>query len=667
MRRLLVLALLAVGCRSPSLEGPPPSVTLTISPGRLVLGDSATVSWIALESEQCHASAAPALGSGAWSGDLPPQSGGGRVVAPASAGTFRLAIECRGPGGNASASQELVVDPPPDPPTESRFTLEPSAAFVGESVTLEWAFDGHTGCTASGAWTGPRPVRSTEEIILDASGAHAFRLVCSGPAGLVDSTLEAQAIEPDVEVIDTFSPNHVTIAASEGAPYGDADFWTGVQFLDRAHGYGPTRVVRLYICLNAQVPVSSCSATPRPTGPIPPTMVAALRERFAAFAAAGVRLVPRFIYNFGPIGAADVPVDVALEHLGQVAPILLDHRDAILALQAGFFGTWGEWHHSTNGNEAASARAALLDRELALFGGHFPVLLRYPADLAEYTGTLQPNDYFGLHNDYYASGAEDGGTWTPRGDLSGAVLQQLAEAVARHTMLIGEFGAVHPPEQTCEALDAYARRMPLQSVGLGVYPPEVAQGIEAQGCLLDFLSRVGVRLEIDRLTLLGPARSGATLSGTLALRNAGYGRVIRPRTARLMLHSGTHVWAAQDLPLDALDLRGLPAMATSALTVPFAIEVPDSVPTGTVTLSLTMPDPSVRLSGDPRHALPLNSLAPGGEEVFDAVTGWNRLATFTVLRRPAAVGGVLAGAQMPTRRVAARIPSPAPPGSPRTR
>jgi hypothetical protein len=109
-------------------------------------------------------------------------------------------------------------------------------------------------------------------------------------------------------------------------------------------------------------------------------MLKDINTRIAAFAGTGMRLIVRFTYNFGPIGAGamDAPIDVISTHIDQVAPILLQYKDMIFAVEAGFIGTWGEWHDSTNGNDTAAAHKIVLDKELSYFSGLFPILVRTP-------------------------------------------------------------------------------------------------------------------------------------------------------------------------------------------------------------------------------------------------------------------------------------------------
>ncbi len=386
------------------------------------------------------------------------------------------------------------------------------------------------------------------------------------------------------------------------------------------------------------VSLGECSLHPPPAFSLSSDLVRGIDAGLSAYEGSGMRLLVRFVYNFGPAGALDAPMDVILAHVDQLMPVLLRHRDVIFALEAGFIGTWGEWHTSTSGNASPAEEDRLLDALTGWVQGAFPILLRYPADLLRYTGTAVPTPGLGLHDDFWASDAHDGGTWIPRDGFGTSQLQAYAEAVARSTMFVAEFGALSPSQQTCAALDAYARRIPIQSLSLGIYPPEIATAIAAQGCLLDFLNRVGTRLEIDRVTLDGPAMAGATLTGTLSLRNGGYGRVIRARPATLVIHRGATVWGEVPLPLATLDLRTLAPMAATATIVPFSVTLPEAMPGGAVSLAIAFPDPAATLRGDPDYALPLNSTDGAGAGLFDRSTGWNHLATFVVRPRDAATG-----------------------------
>jgi hypothetical protein len=628
-----LLGVLAVAaCQSPAVEAVAPTVALSIVPAHATVGEPVVLTWTSLGTDSCVGSVSPDPGDGGWSGPLSPAGAAGRTLRPATPARYTFVLTCAGPAGEASDSGQVVVDPAPEQPAAAFLDASAAVAFVAEPVTLQWAFTAAERCTASGDWLGARPTTGSEVVTAPTVGERRFVLECSGSSGTSTASVAVLAIDSLVDIVTDFVPTAATIASSEGAPYGDGDFWVTTDWLDRRHGYGPTRVVRLYICLNAMVAATECSAAPRPTGALSGELLAALDARLAEFSGRGVRLLLRFIYNFGPIGAADVPIDDILTHLDQVAPIVLRHRDHVFALQAGFIGTWGEWHNSTSGSDSPAARAALLERQRSLFGGHFPILVRYPADLIDYAGPA-PLEGIGLHDDYFASDIDDGGTWLPRDGSSAEELQDYAATVSRAEPFVAEFGAVYPPLQSCQALDDQARRYHLQSLALAIFPPGVPEALANQGCLLSFLHRVGTRIEIDRVTATGRAEAGATLQGAIHLRNAGFGGVRRPRLGVLVLHTGSRIWSRVTLPAARLGLGGLPSMAAEASVVPFDVPLPDSLPSGPVTLSLVLPDPAPALRDAAGHALPLNSAAADGTPVFEPTTGWNRLAQFMVRAR----------------------------------
>jgi Domain of unknown function (DUF4874)/Domain of unknown function (DUF4832) len=439
-----------------------------------------------------------------------------------------------------------------------------------------------------------------------------------------------------------FTPNATTVSTSEGAPYLNCDFWVAgpSKCQTKYFGYGPTRVIRLYVCLSGEVSTSECSQQPAVTGPLSPGMLADIGARLAAFAGTGARLLVRFTYNFGPSGpgAMDAPISLILQHLDQLAPILLAQRDLIFALEAGFIGTWGEWHDSTNGNDSAAAQKALLDRELGYFSGLFPILVRYPGDLIQYVGDTTPPANLGLHDDYYASSDDDGATWnscdhgagycSPSSD--GATLRPYAASVATTTMFAGEFGALDPFFQSCAALDAYSYTYHPQSISFHPFPGSIITELTNEGCALAFYNRVGTRIELLAAKITGDARAGATLHVELTMANTGYGRVIRDRPATVVLLSQQRAAVATvPVPLSDLDLRSL-ASSSSATPKTFAFDVPlpsNLSTSGSLSFALAFPDPAPSLAGQAAYSLPLNSLAADCSAVFDPATGYNLVAT----------------------------------------
>jgi hypothetical protein len=205
-----------------------------------------------------------------------------------------------------------------------------------------------------------------------------------------------------------------------------------------------------------------------------------------------------------------------------------------------------------------------------------------------------------------------------------------AATASTTSMFAGEFGALYPTLQSCSALDAYSYTFHPQSISLNIYPPDVGALLQSEGCATSFLNKVGTRIELQSTVLAGDATANGTLSVAITLLNAGYGRVIRPRPATLILISNGSVFAQIPIPLANLDLRQLASSPTPApRTFQFNVTLPQSLPFGSISAALLIPDPAPSLTLQPAYALPFNSVDQDNVPVFDHTTGYNLIATFT--------------------------------------
>src|ERR1019366_6607100 len=116
----------------------------------------------------------------------------------------------------------------------------------------------------------------------------------------------------------------------------------------------------------------------------------------------------------------DAPLDRVVAHLDQLGPVLRENADVLAFLEAGFIGTWGEWHDSTNGlmghtREIVSKilEARPPDRMLALRYPRLKTDLYGPKPLTpEEAFTAIPKARIGGHNDCFLASTTDWGTWS---------------------------------------------------------------------------------------------------------------------------------------------------------------------------------------------------------------------------------------------------------------
>ena len=156
---------------------------------------------------------------------------------------------------------------------------------------------------------------------------------------------------------------------------------------------------------------------------LPDSVLTQLTERFAIARRAGLKLVPRFLYNYPESeteyrNVKDAPLTRVLGHIAQLKPVLTANADVIAYLQAGFIGAWGEWHTSSNGLTALSPRTAIRDALLDALPGDRFLQLRYPAHLMQWAPQVpawrdgSAASRIGVHNDCFLASTTDVGTYS---------------------------------------------------------------------------------------------------------------------------------------------------------------------------------------------------------------------------------------------------------------
>jgi hypothetical protein len=108
------------------------------------------------------------------------------------------------------------------------------------------------------------------------------------------------------------------------------------------------------------------------------------------------------------------------------------------------------------------------------------------------------------------------------------------------------------------------------------------------------------------------------------MENAGYGRVIRPRPATLILIQDGQTVAQIPIPIQDMDLRTLQSL--TAETFQFGVALPATLASGPASVALLIPDPAPSLLSNPAYALPLNSLDQNNNAIFEPGTGYNYIA-----------------------------------------
>jgi hypothetical protein len=362
------------------------------------------------------------------------------------------------------------------------------------------------------------------------------------------------------------------------------------------------------------------------------SFLADLENGFGAARAAGIKIILRFAYNFGPYPDSDPDAskDWILRHL---EPVLQNNADVIAVMQAGFIGAWGEWHSSTNNLlDDPQDKFDILEAILAALPAERMVQLRYPpykdegydgplTDAEAYTGTSASR--IGHHNDCFLASDTDWGTWPSD------AIEPWKEYVAQDTLYVtmgGETCNVNPPRSDCPTALAEMERFHYSYINDG-YHPDVVAGWESQGCREEMEQRLGYRFVAGDFTYAPEAPPGGVLPFDLRIMNAGWAAPYNPRPLRIVLDGA----ARYEAHVAEADVRWW--MAGEAVRLDLRLQLPSAIEPGTYDLALWLPDAAEGLQDDGRYSIRL-----ANEGVWDEARGLNILAEVTI--DPSAPGSV---------------------------
>ena len=339
---------------------------------------------------------------------------------------------------------------------------------------------------------------------------------------------------------------------------------------------------------------------------------------------AGVKVIPRFAYNFGPWpnSEPDASKDWVLTHIDQVTPLLQANADVIAFVQAGFIGAWGEWHSSTEGLlDDPADKFEILEALLDALPPERAVQLRYPPYKDEgYGGPLDAitghdGSYasrIGHHNDCFLASDTDYGTYPPgeRADWLAWLNQENL-----YVPMGGETCNLYPALTDCTPALVEFEDLRFSYINHD-YHPDVVDGWTAGGCYEEIDRRLGYRLVLTEVEWPEQVRPGGQIPLTVTVRNDGWAPPVNPRPVQVVLAAGTtHV-----ATLDA-DPRGWHPGETVVLQV--RLQLPADLSEGDWELGLALPD------ADPVHALDARYAIQFANDGTWR-DGWNALATVSV-------------------------------------
>ena len=369
---------------------------------------------------------------------------------------------------------------------------------------------------------------------------------------------------------------------------------------------------------------------------LPASLLAGLRTGLSNARQAGVKVIPRFVYNY-PANeteyrdVTDASLSRVLAHIAQLKPVLQENSDVIAYLQAGFIGAWGEWHTSSNDLASSSNRTTIRDALLDAMPKDQFVQFRYPSHLmAWFAGAPAESSALngsaasrsGIHNDCFLASATDVGTYSDNASTR-AQQRNYTMSLAKVTPFGGETcnpadepGAA--PRTSCAAILGEGKQFSLTYLNSTYYTESFHSRWKRDGCYAEVQRSMGYRLEFLSTEHPATAAAGSAWPLRITVRNVGWARPYKPRQLSIVLK---HRSSGNVLKLvTPVDPRTWTAGNTFAHDV--TVRVPSSAQPGDYDIYLALPDGAARLNGDPRFAVrPANADNVGNRQAWDAALG----------------------------------------------
>lgn len=405
--------------------------------------------------------------------------------------------------------------------------------------------------------------------------------------------------------------------------------------------------------------------------PLSADFLTRLNNDCATARAAGVKLIPRFVYvnttqtGSCPAGSicppyGDASKAIVLGHIAQLKPYFQLNEDVIACVQLGLIGIYGEGYYTDYfGDASENAQRKLLDGNwndrnevikamLGVIPADRMLQVRYPQIKERYVYGISANVIspatsedeaftgtdkarIGLHNDCFLSSPNDVGTYVDYGN-SATPLQDATSALrnfesydSKYTVVGGETcDNSYSPQNDCGPTGTAQTEFAMFHYSFlnAQYNLSVNNDWVTGGCMEDIKSKLGYRLVLKNGSFPAQAAAGSQLEVTINLQNQGYASPFNPRPVQLLLRnqSGGKVTV---IPFNT-DIR---KWYTGDVVLTGKLSLPGDLAAGTYDLLLNLPDKFASLSSRPEYSI---RMANG--DTWEPTTGYNKLNASLIIK-----------------------------------
>ncbi|MEG0752562.1 MAG: DUF4832 domain-containing protein [Angelakisella sp.] len=271
--------------------------------------------------------------------------------------------------------------------------------------------------------------------------------------------------------------------------------------------------------------------------------LAELDAAFTQVRECGLSAVFRAGYGFSSEYEKKDPSDIEIikTHIKQIAPILAQHKEVLLTVQAGFIGPWGEWHSTNLADENGNIPTETINQVVEALCEAVPktvsIGLRRPSFIRQLDAKKIDVGRIGLHNDALLSTATDMNTYD---DKSRDRRTELDDLYARDVFVAngGEMPSISEYTRPENALEEF-RKLRLTYLN-HEYNREVlddwrTSDYQGHNFFNVVQNRLGYRLCLNWLQLPKSFSQGRSIKIKLAIENVGFSGFVVPYSTELVI------------------------------------------------------------------------------------------------------------------------------------
>ncbi len=363
-----------------------------------------------------------------------------------------------------------------------------------------------------------------------------------------------------------------------------------------------------------------------------------LQTDFDLLREVGMKCIIRFAYTdtfvngFGNPPYNDATPSRILQHIAQLKPILQSNSDVIAVMNAGFVGTWGEWHYTdyytTSGNLENpndmdwDNRRELIEALLDALPADRMVQVRFPIAkyrVAEseipvnesnaYNGSFKSR--IGHHNDCFLASSTDFGTYK----IDIAAEKSFLALDSKYLAVGGEVCA--PSSRTdCTISLEEMERFHWDYMNAD-YNTAVHNQWKEEGCYEEIRKRLGYRFRLISSKIQNQVQPENTFGIEIKLTNDGFSAPFNPREVEIILRHETN---GATYKVKITNVNPQKWYAGDIQTINFEAGIPSTMPHGNYEVFLNLLDPRTSLQNHPNFSMRL-----ANENTWESTTGYNHL------------------------------------------